>query len=104
MVGDRVEIASCPTLGTRRSRTPRRGILLRGAFRNEEKIVAANVDVLVIGPFSEPPLRTGLIDRYLVAAWRGGIESCRAHEVDLPNDEGEVVRVRVDPWGAGHTM
>ena len=74
VVGDRVEIRELPDRSVRvEAVLPRRGILLRGAFRNEEKIVAANVDVLVIvAAVADPPLRTGLIDRYLVAAWRGG--------------------------------
>lgn len=40
-----------------------------------EDIVAANVDRLVIvASFQNPPLRPGLIDRYLVAAGKGGLE------------------------------
>jgi ribosome biogenesis GTPase len=85
---------------------PRRGILLRGAFRNEEKIVAANVDVLVIvAAVADPPLRSGLIDRYLVAAWRGGIEAVLAlTKVDLAYDEAEVARVREIYGGLGHRV
>jgi ribosome biogenesis GTPase len=97
VVGDRVEVRELPDRSVRvEAVLPRRGILLRGAFRNEEKIVAANVDVLVIvAAVADPPLRTGLIDRYLVAAWRGGIEPLLAlTKVDLPYDAGEVARVR----------
>ncbi len=85
---------------------PRHGILLRGAFRNEEKIVAANVDVLVIvAAVADPPLRAGLIDRYLVAAWRGGIEAMLAlTKVDLPYDEAEVSRVRELYGALGHRV
>ena len=95
VVGDRVEV-----------RELRRGILLRGAFRNEEKIVAANVDVLVIvAAVADPPLRTGLIDRYLVAAWRGGIEAMIAlTKVDLPYDRDEVARVREIYGALGHRV
>jgi ribosome biogenesis GTPase len=97
VVGDRVAVRELPDRSVRvEAVLPRRGILLRGAFRNEEKIVAANVDVLVIvAAVADPPLRTGLIDRYLVAAWRGGIEPLLAlTKVDLPYDAGEVARVR----------
>src|SRR4029077_20872237 len=97
VVGDRVEVRELPDRSLRvEAVLPRRGILLRGAFRNEEKIVAANVDVLVIvAAVGDPPLRTGLIDRYLVAAWRGEIEAMIAlTKVDLPYDEGAVARVR----------
>ena len=97
VVGDRVEIRELPDRSVRvEAVLPRRGILLRGAFRNEEKIVASNVDVLVIvAAVADPPLRVGLIDRYLVAAWRGGIEPLIAlTKVDLPHDGDEVARVR----------
>ena len=91
VVGDRVEVRELPDRSVRvEAVLPRRGILLRGAFRNEEKIVAANVDVLVIvAAVADPPLRMGLIDRYLVAAWRGGIEAAIAlTKVDLPLRRG----------------
>jgi ribosome biogenesis GTPase len=107
VVGDRVEIRELPDRSVRvEAVLPRRGILLRGAFRNEEKIVAANVDVLVIvAAVADPPLRTGLIDRYLVAAWRGGIEAMLAlTKVDLPYDEGEVARVRAIYGALGHRV
>ncbi|MDX6540305.1 MAG: ribosome biosis GTPase / thiamine phosphate phosphatase [Gaiellales bacterium] len=97
VVGDRVEVRELPDRSVRvEAVRPRRGILLRGAFRNEEKIVASNVDVLVIvAAVTDPPLRSGLIDRYLVAAWRGGIEPVLAlTKIDLRYDEGEVARVR----------
>ena len=42
-------------------------------------MVAANVDLLVIvAATADPPLRANLLDRYLVAAWRGG-SSRRSH-------------------------
>src|SRR3954470_2377065 len=97
VVGDRVEVRELPDGSVRvEAVQPRRGILLRGAFRNEEKIVAANVDVLVIvAAVAEPPLRARLIDRYLVAAWRGGIEPVLAlTTVDLPPDRGEGAGLR----------
>jgi ribosome biogenesis GTPase len=97
VVGDRVEIRELPDRSVRvEAVLPRRGILLRGAFRNEEKIVASNVEKLVIvAAVADPPLRVGLIDRYLVAAWRGGIEPLIAlTKVDLPHGGDEVARVR----------
>jgi ribosome biogenesis GTPase len=97
VVGDRVELRELPDGSLRvEAVLPRHGTLLRGAFRNREQIVAANVDVLVIvAAVADPPLRTGLIDRYLVAAWRGGIEPLLAlTKLDLDHDEGEVAHVR----------
>jgi ribosome biogenesis GTPase len=107
VVGDRVEVRELPDGSVRvEAVLPRHGTLLRGAFRNEEKIVAANVDVLVIvAAVADPPLRTGLIDRYLVAAWRGEIEAMIAlTKVDLPYDEDEVARVRAIYGGLGHRV
>jgi ribosome biogenesis GTPase len=107
VVGDRVDVRELPDRSVRvEAVLPRHGILLRGAFRNEEKIVAANVDVLVIvAAVADPPLRTGLIDRYLVAAWRGGIEPMLAlNKVDLPYDAGEVARARDIYEGLGHRV
>ncbi len=97
VVGDRVEVREL-TDGSLRVEAvlPRHGVLLRGGFRNQEKVVAANVDVLVIvAAVARPPLRTGLIDRYLVAAWRGGIEPMLTlTKVDLAHDEVAIARVR----------
>lgn len=40
-----------------------------------EQVLAANADcVLIVAALADPPLRRGLIDRILVAAWRGGME------------------------------
>ena len=107
VVGDRVEVRELPDRSVRvEAVLPRRGILLRGAFRNEEKIVAANVEKLVIvAAVADPPLRSGLIDRYLVAAWRGGIEPVLAlTKIDLPYDADEVARVREIYTALGHRV
>ena len=55
---------------------PRRTILSRTdpANSNRDRLIAANIDILVIvAAIQDPPLRIGLIDRYLIAAARGGI-------------------------------
>lgn len=59
-----------------------------------EDIVAANVDhVVIVASFQNPPLRPGLIDRYLVAAGKGGLEPIIClNKIDLANpDEIEPV-------------
>jgi ribosome biogenesis GTPase len=39
------------------------------------QVLAANAEcVLIVASIADPPLRRGLIDRILVAAWRGGME------------------------------
>ncbi len=107
VVGDRVEVREL-TDGSLRVEAvlPRHGVLLRGGFRNQEKVVAANVDVLVIvAAVVSPPLRTGLIDRYLVAAWRGGIEAMLTlTKVDLAHDEVAIASVRELYSSLGHLV
>ena len=68
-------------------------------------MVAANVDLLVVvAATADPPLRANLIDRYLVAAWRGGIETALAlTKIDLPHDE-EVDRAGDDAAARGSGM
>jgi ribosome biogenesis GTPase len=107
VVGDRVEVRDLADGSLRvEAVLPRHGVLLRGGFRNEQKVVAANVDVLVIvAAVARPPLRTGLIDRYLVAAWRGGIEAMLAlTKIDLVHDEEAVARVRELYGSLGHRV
>jgi ribosome biogenesis GTPase len=41
---------------------------------HRELVIAANVDLLlIVAPILDPPFRPGLVDRYLIAAARGGI-------------------------------
>src|SRR6478672_8413265 len=96
VVGDVVRLHTTPDGSLRMDEIQeRRGTLTRAAFRGRPQVVAANVDLLVIvAATADPPLRANLIDRYLVAAWRGGIESALAlTKIDLPHDEKEVERV-----------
>jgi len=67
---------------------PRRTILSR-KYMEREHVVAANVDQLVIvASVAEPPLRTGLIDRYLVSAERGELApTILVNKIDLAEDE-----------------
>ncbi len=55
---------------------PRRTTLARTDPANvyRERVIAANIDLLVIvASMEDPPFRPGLVDRYLIAAARGGI-------------------------------
>lgn len=56
--------------------------------RNHERVIAANVEVLVIvSAIEDPPFSPGLIDRYLIAALRGGIQPVLCiNKVDLCSD------------------
>jgi ribosome biogenesis GTPase / thiamine phosphate phosphatase len=54
----------------------RRSALTRAdALGRREQILAANIDTIFIVVCTEPPLREGLIDRYLVAAEMQGIDA-----------------------------
>ena len=76
---------------------PRRTALSRTdpANPNRERVIAANIDLLVIvAAIEDPPFRPGLIDRYLVAAARGGVQPILCiNKVDLCVDTAVA-----DPW------
>jgi ribosome biogenesis GTPase len=107
VVGDRVELRETPDGSLRiESVRERHGTLIRTGFRGREQVVAANVDLLVIvAAVTDPPLRPRLVDRYLVAAWRGGIEPALAlTKVDLPHDHEDVEQVRALMRRLGHAV
>ena len=53
---------------------PRRSLLARPDARGRQKIIAANLDQILIVCAPRPELNEGLLDRYLVAATLTGIE------------------------------
>jgi len=56
---------------------PRRTVLARTDPGNphRERVIAANIEMIVIvAAIEDPPFRPGLIDRYLIAAARGGVQ------------------------------
>ncbi len=69
---------------------PRRTTLSRTDPGNEnrERLIAANIDLLVIvAAMVDPPFRPGLIDRYLIAAARGGVKPILCiNKIDLCRD------------------
>ena len=75
---------------------PRRGILSRQSKRHEH-IIVANIDqTLIVVSASDPPLKPGLIDRYLISSEKGGVDSVICiNKVDLvdPTDLQPVVGV-----------
>ncbi len=69
--------------------TPRRNTLLRPDFHGRAQAVVANMDyvVVVVTP-DQPPLRLGLIDRYLAASFRAQIQPLIClHKSDLDTVE-----------------
>jgi len=73
---------------------PRRTILTRTDPVNErrERVIVANVDrMVIVAAITSPPLRTGLIDRYMIAAARGGIQPILCiNKLDLSTDTSAV--------------
>jgi ribosome biogenesis GTPase len=107
VVGDRVELRELPDGSLRIEAVgPRSGTLVRRAFRGEEQVVAAHVDLLVIvASVAKPPLRPRLVDRYLVAAWAGGLDAALAlTKIDVPHDEAEPARLRALMHELGHAV
>jgi ribosome biogenesis GTPase len=84
--GDEVSVINGGVSGI----APRRTVLTRTDPRNErrEKVIVANVDrMVIVAAIASPPLRIGLIDRYLIAASRGGIEPILCvNKLDLSAD------------------
>ncbi|MHC4294638.1 MAG: ribosome small subunit-dependent GTPase A [Planctomycetota bacterium] len=85
-------------------RQPRRTALSRpqvrsGKRRNEyetetfEKVIAANMDVLlIVASTREPPLRHGLIDRFLIIAERGELQPVLLiNKIDLKSPDKKVL-------------
>ncbi len=97
-VGDRVQVAfgddAAPA--TVAQVLPRRSALSRpdsgpgGEYR--ERVIAANVDVVVIvAAVADPPLRPRLLDRYLIAVEYGGADGAVAlTKTDLLAEEAEL--------------
>ena len=58
-----------------------------------EKVIAANMDVLlIVASTRQPPLRRGLIDRYLIAAERGEMEPVLVvNKVDLARPDEDML-------------
>lgn len=89
-VGD--EVAFETTAGPPRvvARLPRRSVLVRPDPGNahHELVLAANVDLAVIVvAAADPPLRPGLVDRFLVVLQRGGVVPLLCvNKVDLLDD------------------
>lgn len=84
--GDQVSVLNDNVSGI----APRRTVLIRTDPVNErrERVIVANVDrMVIVAAITTPPLRTGLIDRYMIAAARGGIEPILCiNKVDISED------------------
>lgn len=63
---------------------PRRGVLSRGSDRKEH-VIASNIDqALIVVSAADPPLKPGVVDRFLVSCGRGGVAAVICiNKVDL---------------------
>ena len=69
--GGRIDVIEPRTTELRRQQRMRS----EGERAMKEQVLAVNAEcVLIVASIADPPLRRGLIDRILVAAWRGGME------------------------------
>jgi ribosome biogenesis GTPase len=78
VVGDRVGVLLQPDGGARIDRIEPRATTLARLQRlgRGDQVLVANAAVLaVVAAVAEPPLRRGLVDRLLVAAWAGGMDA-----------------------------
>jgi len=101
VVGDRVRLEpTAPGEGVIVEVLPRRTKLSRAHPHDPriEHVIAANVDqVVIVSAVRRPPLRVGLIDRYIIAAQAEGLEPVICiNKLDLArgeSDYGEVARL-----------
>jgi ribosome biogenesis GTPase len=88
--GDEVTVLNDSVCGI----APRRSVLTRTDPMNErrERVIVANVDrMVIVAAITNPPLRTGLIDRYMIAAARAGIRPILCiNKLDLSTDMSAV--------------
>jgi ribosome biogenesis GTPase len=106
-VGDLVALDH-PSEGAPRIRAvaPRRSVLSRADPGNahRERVIAANVDVaVVVLSVKAPPLKPGLVDRFLIAVERGGVRPFLCvNKVDLlaEGPELEAVERVLEPYRA----
>ena len=66
----------------------RHGTLSRSVKSNDERVIATNIDQVAIVCAAKPTLRTGLIDRYLVASELAGLKPIIVfNKLDLLNEK-----------------
>lgn len=107
VAGDRVEVRETDDDLVVTGIRPRATTLQRGdGPSGRPRVVVANADLLaVVASVAEPPLRPRLVDRYLVAAWAGGLDAALIlTKADKEHDAGEVARVADLYRGIGYPV
>lgn len=86
--GDRIHFDTAETgLAIISELAPRHGVLSR-LTKNQEKLVAVNIDKVLITCAAKPALKTGLIDRYLIACELAGLDAVIVfNKIDLLDAE-----------------
>lgn len=102
-VGDRVMIRKEPARHVVTEIVPRATTLSRPdpLVSDRERVIAANIDLVVhVASVGAPPLRPGLIDRYLIAIQSGGAQPLIAvNKVDLlPPEHRDAELAQLDPY------
>lgn len=104
-IGDRVTIRREPARNVITAIAPRTTVLSRPdpLVKDRERVVAANVDIVVhVASVIAPPLRPGLIDRYLIAIQNGGaLPLIAVNKIDLvPAADRDLILEELDPYRA----
>jgi ribosome biogenesis GTPase len=83
---------------------PRRTVLSRAEnlSRRKEQLIAANIDqVIITVSVVSPPLKPPLVDRYIIATQKGGMEPIVAvNKIDLLHGEGSEVEAQKELFEA----
>jgi ribosome biogenesis GTPase len=96
VAGDRVEVSEAGSEPAIVGVAPRTTVLERGDGTDRKpRAIVANADlVVIVASVCEPPLHPRLIDRYLVAAEDGGLDSAIVlTKADKEHDEAEVAEL-----------
>lgn len=129
IVDDQGEQYACSLRGTmKKERTKRRNLLIVGDIvqfkddaihkvekrysllsradpltQKKEALIAANIDqVLITASVASPGLKPGLIDRYIIAAFKGNMQPIIViNKIDLPVDQSDVIATYK---GLGYTV
>lgn len=79
---------------------PRKSVLSRAdnLSRRKEQLIAANIDqVFITASVVDPPIKSSLIDRYVIAAQKGNMEPIIiVNKIDLLNGSGIEVDVEIE--------
>jgi ribosome biogenesis GTPase / thiamine phosphate phosphatase len=101
-VGDRVVVETDGGINRLSGILPRHSVLARPdpLHKHRQRLIAANIDVVIhVVSVKAPPLKPRLIDRFLIAIWRGGAQPVicvnKIDLLDAQERETELARLRV---------